>query len=211
MRVGATILVVMSIPKGYLLVACLAFLSAQVWARAKAVNGLDFQQSPPQKEHCLSQPFHVWHERDEFFKNLQEVKSKPTTQYRRGHDIVVSYPDSTTVRVELWRGLPENSCIVLPKFDPAKLQFRVEWQIGQQVVPAKGTFAVSEPLSPQPWCENRCAGLWEYELKLDSQDVPLESQLVLTIETQDCTRLAKYLGRLSTAKRSEEQLPFAIQ
>jgi hypothetical protein len=192
--------VVTRISKGYLLVALMAFLSTEVWARAKAVSGLDFQPSTPKKEHCLSQPFHVWHERDEFFKNLQEVKSKPTTQYRRGHDIVVNYPDSTTVRVELLQGLAENSCIVLPKFDPAKLQFRVEWQIGQQVVPAKGTLAVSERLAPQPWCENRCAGLWEYELRIDSQDVPLQSQLAVTIETEDGTRLAKYLGKLSTAK-----------
>lgn len=65
------------------------------------------------------------------------------------------------------------------------LQFRVEWQIGQQVVPAKGTVAVSERLSPQPWCENRCAGLWEYELRIDSQDVPLQSQLAVTIETEE--------------------------
>jgi len=203
---------VTSIAKGYLLAACLAFLSAQVWARAKAVNGLDFQLSPPQKEHCLSQPIRVSHERDVFFKDLKEVQSKPTTQYRRGKDIVVNYPDSTTVRVELWQGLPElNSCLVLPRFDPAKLQFRVEWQIGPEVAPAKGTFVVSEPVSPQPLCEDRCAGLWAYELRIDSQDVPLQSQLVLTIETQDGTRLAKYLGRLSTAKRSEQQPPFAIQ
>src|SRR5215471_10083304 len=145
----ATMRVVMRIPKGYLLVGCTAFLSAQVWPRAKAVNGLDFQLMTQQKERCLSQPFHVWHERDEFFENLEEVKSKPTPQYRRGHDSVVNYPDSTTVRVDLWQGLPEfNSCFVLPQFNPAKLQFRVEWQIGTQVVPAKGTFAVLERSSP---------------------------------------------------------------
>jgi len=162
-----------------------------------------------QKERCLSQPFHVWHERDEFFENLEEVKSKPTPQYRRGHDSVVNYPDSTTVRVDVWQGLPEfNSCFVLPQFNPAKLQFRVEWQIGTQVVPAKGTFAVLERSSPQPWCENICAGWWTYELRIDSQDVRLQNQLVLTIETEDGTRLAKYLGKLSTAKQQD---PLAIQ
>src|SRR5215471_865942 len=83
----------------------------------------------------------------------------------------------------------------------------VEWQIGTQVVSAKGTFAVLERSSPQPWCENICAGWWTYELRIDSQDVRLQNQLVLTIETEDGTRLAKYLGNLSTAKQQD---PLAI-
>jgi hypothetical protein len=183
-----------------LLIGSVVF-AGQAWAGAKTVNGLAFQLSPPPKEHCLFQPFHVWHERDAFFKGLKQVKTKPTTQYRRGHDVVENYPDSTTVRVELGQGLPEfNSCIVLPKFDPAKLQFRVEWQIGSQVAPAKGTFVVAERSSPQPWCENRCTDYWAYELRIDSQNVPLQSELLLTIETKDGTRLAKYLGKLSTAQ-----------
>jgi len=187
--------------KWYLLLACCSFSAIQALAGAKPVSGLDFELSPPAKEHCLSQPFRVWHDRDTFFKDLKLVKSKSTMQYRRGQDVVVSYPESITVKVELWRGLPElGSCVMLPKFDPARVQFRVEWQRDSQAAPAKGTFAVTEQSSPLPWCENNCTDNWEYELTIDSQDVPLQSELVLTIERENGTRLVKYVGKLSTAK-----------
>lgn len=179
---------------------------------AKSVVGLDFQPSTLPRPNCTAQPFFVSQERDEFYKGLKEVKSKPAVPYRRGHDVVVSYPDSTKVRLELWKEFPEtNPCLVLPKFDPAKLQFRVEWQNGQQIVPGKGKFAVSEPSSPQPWCEDKCRAVWAYELTVDSEKVPLQSQLILTIETEDGTQLAKYLGKLSTARRSEPQHLPSIQ
>ncbi len=102
-----------------------------------------------------------------------------------------------------------NSCSPLPTFDPAKLKFHVEWQNGSQAVPAKGNF-VAQELSPQTWCEDKCAGHWVYALRMDSEDVPLQNNLVLTIETEGGTRLAKYVGKLSTTKVQQQQHPFDI-
>jgi hypothetical protein len=183
--------------KRCLLMACCCLLGSQAWAGAKKVSGLDFELSPPPKEQCLSQPISVRHDRETFFKNLKVVKRKSVTQFRRGQDVVVNYPESTTIKVDLWRGPEMGSCIVLPRFDPAKVQFRVEWQRRSQAAPAEGTFAVTEQSAPPAWCENTCIDYWEYELTIDSQDVPLDSELVLTIETKDGTRLAKYIGKLS--------------
>jgi hypothetical protein len=197
--------------KSYILIAFSALLVSEAWA-GKTVNGLIFQLLPPPAKQCLYQPFHVWHEPDAFFKGLKQVKTKGTQQYRKGHDIVANYPAYTTVRVEFWQGLPEmNSCSpLLPAFDPAKLKFHVEWQNASQIVPVKGNFSVSEELSPQTWCEDKCTGRWVYELRMDSQDVPLQSNLVFTIETEEGTRLAKYVGKLSSAKVQQQVHPFDI-
>jgi len=200
----------MSSYKSYVLIALSALLVSEAWA-GKTVNGLSFELSPPPTKQCIYQPFQVRHEPNAFFKGLKEVKGKSPPQYRKGHDIVANYPDSTTVRVEFWQGLPEmNSCSPLPTFDPAKLKFHVEWQNSSQAVPAKGNSVDSQELSPQTWCEDKCAGHWVYALRIDSEDVPLQSNLVLTIETEGGTRLAKYVGKLSTTKVQQQQHPFDI-
>jgi hypothetical protein len=125
------------------------------------------------------------------------VKSKPgTRQYRRGRDLVESFPDSTDITVEFWPGLPEfKACSALPPFDPANVKFHLEWKHDAQIVPAKGTFFVSEE-SQQPWCEDNCSGRWTYQLRIDSQDVPLHDNLIIRIEAEDGTRLAEYVGEL---------------
>ena len=162
------------------------------------MNGLRFSSPPQSKVPCLSQPFQIWHWPDPiFFKDLKQVKSKPgTRQYRRGRDLVDNFPDSTDITVEFWPGLPEfKACSALPPFDPANVKFHLEWKHDAQIVPAKGTFFVSEE-SQQPWCEDNCSGRWTYQLRIDSQDVPLHDNLIIRIEAEDGTRLAEYVGEL---------------
>jgi len=196
--------------QSYLLVVLFLALIATGWAASKRVNGLNFQLSPPPKQQCVFQPFHVWQEPDSFFKDLKQVKSKGALQYKRGRDLVASYPDATTVRVEFGRlGVPEfNSCSVLPPFDPAKLKFHIEWRSDSRTTPANGKVVQWQDSVAQPWCEDKCAGRWVYELRIDSQDIPLQNDLVIRIESQDGSRLAEYVGKLSTAK---QQYPFDIR
>jgi hypothetical protein len=166
--------------------------------------------SPPPKTSCSFQPFHIWHEPDPFFKDLKLFKSKGSVQYRRGRDAVANFPQSTTLKVELSQGAPQlRSCIALPAFDPAEVQFRVEWKNDSQTVPAEGKFVLSKEPSSQTWCEEQCVARWSYELKIDSQGVPLQSDLVVRIEAQDGTRLVEYVGKLTTADL-QAQAPFYL-
>ena len=195
--------------KAYLLLALPAMLISEVWAGGKTVNGLSFQLSPQPKAPCLFQPFHIRQDSDPFFKDLKQVKSKHTLQYRRGNNVVANFPDSITIRVAFWKAVAEfNSCNPLPAFDPAKLKFRVEWKNDSQIVPANGKFIQFEESLPQTWCEDKCAGGWEYELRIDSQNVPLQDDLVIRIEAQDGTRLAEYVGKLSTADSQQQAYNF---
>ena len=192
--------------KSYVLLAFSAVLISKAWAGGKTVDGLTFQLSPQPKVPCLIQPFQIWHAPDVFFKGLKQVTSKGTLQYRRGHDIVANFPDSTTVIVELWQGLRGFiSCSTSPAFDPARVKFHVEWKNDSHTVSANGKFVVSEESSPQTWCEDNCAARWTYELRIDSEGVPLQDSIVVRIETEDGTRLAEYVGKLSTEKLEQQQ------
>src|SRR5204862_918662 len=112
----------------YVLLALCAMLVSEAWAAGKSVYGLSFQLSQPLKAPCLLQAFHVWQEPDPFFKNLKQVKGKRTLQYRRGHNIVANYPDSTIVRVVFSQGVSRfNTCHALPPVDPQQDKFHLEW------------------------------------------------------------------------------------
>jgi hypothetical protein len=177
-------------------------------AREKKVYGLGFAPTQQANAPCGPRDFFVSHQADSFFSNLKVAKSKGIAHYYRGHAAVASFPDSTVVRVLFWH-FPSvtNVCSPLPTFNPAKVQFNVEWKDNGQVVPGKGSFVKSQEAAPASWCEDSCAGAWVYELRIDSQNVPLNDSLVIRIDAQDGTRLAEYTGRLSTAAQLQLQLP----
>ena len=176
-----------------------ATLITVAFARQKKVYGLGFEPAKQANAVCGSSYFYIWHEADPLFKNLKVVKSKGTLHYYRGHEAVASFPDSTIVRV-FWRTPSTiNVCSPLPKFDPAQVRFYVEWRDNGQVVPANGTFVKSEQVAPAAWCEDNCVDAWVYQLRIDSQNVPLHDTLAIRIDAQDGTRLAEYIGKLSTA------------
>ena len=68
-------------------------------------------------------------------------------------------------------------------------------------MPAKGTVLKSDELRPGVWCEDECVGGWIYELRIDSQDVSLNDNLVIKIEAEDSTQLLEYIGKFSTEAR----------
>lgn len=175
-----------------------AILISNSWAGGKTVSGLKFELAPP-KSPCLYQPFQVWQEPDPFFKDLKQIKTKGTLHYKRDHNVVTNFPESTTVSVMFSQGFHEfGSCTALKAFDPAKIKFRVEWKNDSQIVPAKGNFAVSED-SERTWCEDSCTRLWIYELRIDSQNMSLADRLIIRIDAEDGTPLAEYVGKLSTS------------
>ena len=92
-------------------------------------------------------------------------------------------------------------------FDPAKLKFRATWHDTSQTKIADGTVVATEWQDPGPWCEDRCGGLWVYELRIDSEKLPLATQLAITIDSDDGTHLAEFLGRLGLACAQQSFFP----
>jgi hypothetical protein len=187
---------------GYRPISLWAFvivLTCNGWARGKPVNGLIFQILSEPKIPCLFHPFQIWQKADPFFKDLKQFRKNQDLEYRRGKEVVANFPDSTTVVVAYSGSLTEfNSCMALPPFDPRTVKFRLTWKSDSQNFTANGTYVMWQESAPRPWCEERCAGAWEYELRIDSQNVPLQDSLIVTIEAQNGTRLTEYIGKLST-------------
>jgi hypothetical protein len=127
------------------------------------------------------------------------VKAKGKSQYRRGGESVTNFPDTTTVKVVFSRGPAGlDACAILPPFDPARINFRVEWRDGQHAVLAKGKFVESREPRRETWCEDGCSGgQWIYELRVDSQGMPFADELVIRIEATDGTCLAEFVGKVT--------------
>ena len=174
-------------------------LSSARAGQKKKISGLIFQPSQNSKTPCVYSPIHISQEPNAFFQDLKQVKAKGTTEYRHGKDAVATFPDELTLRVEIVRGpATMPTCGVTPNFDSATVQFRAEWWNGSQRVAAKGTVVRTDWEAPAIWCEDGCGGYWEYELRIDSENVPLKDQLVVRVDTENGTPIAEYVSELGT-------------
>ena len=191
---GLTIYTDMAGCKVCFLFAVSAMLVSGASAGGKKINGLNFQLALA--DSCFSQYIYIWPAPDPYFENLTQRKIRGIPQYRRGNNIVASFPDSTTVLVVFWQDLSALSACGTA-FDPARLKFYLLWNNDSQTIPANVKSVFVRKSLPQNWCEYKCSTRWTYELKIDSQDVPLHNDLLLRIESEDGGRLAEYVGKLS--------------
>ena len=187
-------------PKLCILLPLTVILLSSALADHKKISGLTFRLSQNSKTQCVYSPFHVSHEPNAFFQDLRQVKANGRTEYRHGKDVVATFPDELTLRVEIARGLTTvPMCGVTPNFDSATVKFRAEWWNGSQRIAAKGTVVRTDWEAPAIWCEDSCGGYWEYELRIDSENVPLKARLVVRVDTENGAPIAEFVGELSTS------------
>ena len=196
--------------QGVLLFVLSAMVVSGAWAGGKKINGLSFELQSQPKPSC-SLPFYVWHEPDPFFEGLKQVKNKGSVQFRRGDNVVTNFPDSTTLIVEVITPESGTGACPAPPFDPSKVRFNLEWRNDGQTVPATGDVVVADKSSRQNFCEDRCVAHWRYELRIDSQNVPLGYELMVRIETREGHQLAQYLGKLTDKQSSFQMPPFVAE
>lgn len=168
-------------------------------AGAKKVT-LDFEPTHPASPPCLRSPFIVLLEESPFFKDLKEVKKRKLLEYHHGKEVVQTFPDELEIKVNFLPVPLLERCGYT--FDPANLVFHVEWQDKSQSRQATGTFVQSEIARPVTWCEDNCLGAWEYELRIDSQDIPLTSDLLIQINSENGVHVAEYVGKLAHIESS---------
>ena len=168
-------------------------------AGQKKVTGLTFQPSQSSQTPCAYSPIHISQEPNAFFQDLKQVKAKGMAEYRHGKEVVATFPDELTLRVEIARGVTTMpTCGVKANFYSATVQFRAEWWDGSQRIVVKGTVVRTDWEAPAIWCEDSCGGYWEYELRIDSENVPLKDRLLVRVDTENGTSLAEYVGELNT-------------
>lgn len=176
----------------------LLMLPLASFAGKKKVS-LEFQPSHFLTSACTSSPFILWHESGSFFKDLRQVKTKGVTQYRRGKEVVDSFPPEIAIQVNFLRGAwLGGACGARLYSNPKNFKFRAEWRNGSQSATAQGKAVASEVYGPGAWCEDSCTIAWDYELRIDSQDVPLSSRLFIRIDSEAGAELGEYTGEVTT-------------
>lgn len=146
---------------------------------------------------CTS-PFYIWQEPQPFFVHLKEKSNRKLVQFTREHELLKYFPDELALGfVYLKDSTPVASCTIIDRpFDPATIKFEAAWRNGVQRLPAKGVTVPSFSESESLWCEDRCGGVWKYELRVESEAIPLTDRLEVRIRAADGSLLAEFIGEL---------------
>ena len=187
----------------YVTIALVALLSVSAVAKDDNINVLVFRSADSigasSKAPFCTSPFRVWQELDPYFKNLKQKKVNGSVRFVREGEILKSFPREITVGFEFLNEseIPIPCPISARSYDPARVRFRAEWHNRPQITRASGLVVRTEHSHTGPWCEDKCGQSWTYELRIDSADVALTSQLEVTIDALDGTELADFVGELS--------------
>lgn len=147
---------------------------------------------------------------DPGWKHLKEVKVNGVKKFRRGKVVIENYPEEITLSLtyglfESYSPTAKSAYDCTPTWDPAKVQFSAAWRNTTRTVTAKGVQLNAEWHDPGVWCESKCrgyCGYWTYEIRLDSENIPLGDELQVTVHTED-GRVASVLdGRLEAVDES---------
>jgi hypothetical protein len=179
--------------------ALVLIMNAMTASAGKKRVTLDFQPAHPPSSPCLKSPFISWEESDLFFKGVKQVKSNHGVEYCRGNDIVQIFPDELTINVVFWH-VPQlfGTCGAGFQVDPATVRFHAEWRNGSQTRTAKGTVIQSEPAKiGTVWCEDGCTESWQYQLRIESDNVSLEDTLVIRMDGEDGSPVAECIGNVA--------------
>jgi len=190
------------------IVVGLFFYALTASAGKKRVT-FDFQPTHPPSSPCLNSPLISWEESDSFFKDVKQVKTKGALEYRKGNHIIHNFPDEMVVHIVFLRGhWLFGTCGAGFRFDPATVSFHAEWRDGPQTRTANGTVVQSDPSKVvRIWCEDGCVETWEYQLRIESENVPLLDSLVIRMDGENGSRLAEYVGKATAIAVEQTRSP----
>jgi hypothetical protein len=164
----------------------LLFAMFSVSMPASARQKLSLSLSPVGVDAC---GFSAIAEPSPALSHLKRVKTKGKVQFRQGNRIVESYPEEIHLNVRYGNPdglpistIPSGKCVNL---DPVNVKFSASWRNQSGSVVAPGSLQSWEILRPAPMCETGCAGYSSYELRLDSSNIALTDELVITVYAND--------------------------
>jgi hypothetical protein len=170
-------------------------------ASAGTKVSFDFEPTHPYSAPCPRSPFIVLPEPSPFFADLKEVTKHGLLQYRRGKNVVQSFPKELEINISFLPAPLLARCG--PKFDPGTLRFHVEWQNGTQNRQAIGTVVQEKTARLDTWCEENCIRSWNYELRIDSEEIPLTSSLLIRVDSETGVPIVEYVGKLTQVEHRE--------
>lgn len=147
----------------------------------------------------------VWageQEPNPFLINVTEFEEKGVIRFRSNTGILENYPDAITLRIEyalqpgfLSTGVRKPSA-VCDSIDPSLFKFKALWSNISRALPADVVVLQRDNLGPEPFCELRCADVWNYKLRIKSKNIPLTDNLLILVDSPKGKLLAKLVGAL---------------
>jgi len=145
----------------------------------------------------------------DFFDNIRGRKTKNGVQYRKGSQIVQTFPENLVVSIiailgkcsareraiQLYEGSPKNV-----RFDNGfmeSLTFDGSWKDGFTEKPAE-LGPLAEGRIPNPTGGTSDRDWWEYQFKARSEGISLADSLVIVIRSPDGKMVARFSARLTT-------------
>jgi len=145
---------------------------------------------------------------DPGWKHLKELKVNGVKKFRRGKVVIENYPEEITLSLtygllESYSPTAKSAYDCTPTWDPAKVQFSATWRNTTRTVTAKGVQLNAKQHVAEIWCEQmRCRAYWTYEIRLESENIPIRDELVLTIHAEDGKVVSIIAGRLEEVDNS---------
>lgn len=145
-------------------------------------------------------------ETDPSWKNLKKVKVNGVAKLRHDRVLVEYYPAEITLKLTYgldgysWASRVGGQCA--SAWDPRRVQFSAAWRTASRTVIAKGLQLNAEWHGPGVWCESKCRGYWTYEIRLDSENIPITDELQVTVHTEDGRVASVLAGRLEAVDKS---------
>ena len=133
-----------------------------------------------------------------FLKNVEEVKVNGAVRFRQGSTLLENFPDDITLNVTYRSdpgGIFRGQRAPCKTFDPGAVKIAPKWKSNTGTTIANGAMSAKK-LPPEPMCETTCAESWVYTLAIESRNIPLTNDLVLTIDADDGTHIATLRGGL---------------
>jgi len=183
----------------YVLAATLPLLSVPTVGEEKMIEGLVFNPVKGSGQNISGwncpAPFYLSQEPDPYFQDIRKSRVDGSVRFERTGKILENFPDELTLHL-VFLPNPHFCTVAVPQFDPEKIKFKAVWRNESQILPAEGTFFLSERPEPRIWCEDHCGGSWVYELRIESAGVPLTDQLEVTVEAENGSRIVQFAGEL---------------
>ncbi len=130
---------------------------------------------------------------DSSLAKLRKKRSGSGTEFRRGKNVIDRFPDEVMVEVSVTDCISPYAVSVSRDILTA-MQFAADWRRGDEERPVGGLY-VPRTRSKEGMPESRDT-VQIFELSIQSSDVPLTDQLVLTVSSLDGKKIAEFVTGL---------------
>jgi hypothetical protein len=130
---------------------------------------------------------------DSSLAKLRKKRSASGTEFHRGKNVIDHFPDEVMVELTI-TDCASPYTVAVGRDILGAMQFAAEWRRGTEERPVGGLYVPrtrSNDSSPESHDT-----IQVFELSIQSADVPLSDQLVLTVSASDGKKLAQFVAGL---------------